>query len=54
MRTKRGFEEEELFGVLRAVVSGLIIMHDNNYKNVHLSKESIMMTYENVYKMIDT
>ena len=40
--------------VLKAVVNGLIVLHDNNFKNVHLYKEAIVITAENAYKLLDT
>lgn len=30
--------------ILRSLVNNLIILHDNNYKNIHLYKEAIMIT----------
>ena len=38
---------------LRSLVEGLIIMHDNSYKNVHLYKEAIFITGTH-YKIADT
>ena len=38
---------------MKGIINGLIILHDNNYKNVHLSKESIVISSENTYKVID-
>ena len=38
---------------MKGIINGLIILHDNNYRNVHLSKESIVISSENTYKVID-
>jgi hypothetical protein len=37
----------------KSIINGLIILHDNNFKNIHLSKEAIVISSENTYKMID-
>jgi len=39
--------------VLRSLVNSLIILHDNNFKNIHIYKESIFMA-QNSYKLVDT
>jgi hypothetical protein len=54
VRTRRGFDEEELLSLLKSVVSGLIILHDNSFRNIHLCKEAILVTSENTYKIMDT
>jgi hypothetical protein len=54
MRTRHGFEEEELLRLLKSVVNGLIVLYDNNFKNVHLHKEAIVITLEGTYKLLDT
>jgi hypothetical protein len=37
-RERKGFSEEEVWGLLRTVVGCLIVLHDNSYKNVHIYK----------------
>lgn len=44
LRTRRHFDEDELMSLMKNVVSGLIMLHDNSFKNIHLSKESILVT----------
>jgi hypothetical protein len=38
LKSKRYFEEDELLSLLRSIVNGLIVLHDNNFKNVYLHK----------------
>lgn len=40
--------------LVRSLVNGLIVLHDNNFKNVYLHKEAVVITSENAYKLLDT
>ena len=52
-KEQRPWSEEQVMFALRSLVQGLIIMHDNSYKNVHLYKEAIFITGTH-YKIVDT
>lgn len=54
LRFNQPFEEDQLTRLLRLVVKGITILHDNSYKNVHISKESIVLSSQNTYKLIDS